>query len=69
MQNMKIMITGGRGRPGHDRRGVHLPCYQSLIVAYYGCVIECLANERLTQVTYQGHNPQSNLGMNRFGAM
>jgi hypothetical protein len=35
-------------------RDAHLPRYQELAVVYYGCTLECLANERLANVKYQG---------------
>ncbi len=35
-------------------RGAHLLRYQELAVDYYGVALECLANERLAQVKYQG---------------
>jgi hypothetical protein len=40
----------------HHRRvrDAHLLRYKGLAVAYYGCILECLSNERLAQVKYPG---------------
>jgi len=35
-------------------RGAHLLRYQGLAVGRYGFALECLANERLAHVKYQG---------------
>jgi len=35
-------------------RNTHFQRYQGLAVAYYGCALECLVNERLANVKFSG---------------
>jgi hypothetical protein len=48
--------VSGKFSPYGRARNVHLPRHQRLAVVYYGCALECLANERLAHVKYPGQS-------------